>query len=259
MEGCGVGKFLAEMAKEKAEAEKQGKNKIDKYEDEETEIMYVSPRLTPHQRMPEHLTIGTKKAFEKNYAFPYEKKQWGFYETIYVCTKGSEWARSNEVLVLRKEHGEWWAFDSAITTSETNSSVIVKLHCRQAVFRCPKTDPTEPGWHEWETNSFAGVTGDGLCPFFQGTLRAFTSHQSYPFYDYMSCASTSDNSGGVQLKHEAAAHKHDAQNLSAPPLPDDGGACSCVSQMTHPTHSLNYATREPVFDSEWYNIWRDNR
>ena len=52
------------------------------------------------QQMPEHLTIGTKTAFEKNYPFPYEKTQIGS-ETIYVCTKGSEWARKNEVLVLR--------------------------------------------------------------------------------------------------------------------------------------------------------------
>ena len=50
-------------------------------------------------QMPERLTIGTKKAFENNYPFPYEKKQIGS-ETIYVCTKGSEWARTNEVLVL---------------------------------------------------------------------------------------------------------------------------------------------------------------
>ena len=54
--------------------------------------------------MPERLTIGTRKAFENNYAFPYEKKQIGS-ETIYVCTKGNEWARSNEVLVLRCEMG----------------------------------------------------------------------------------------------------------------------------------------------------------
>ena len=48
------------------------------------------------QQMPERLTIGTKKAFEKNYAFPYEKKHIGS-ETIYVCTKGSDRARSNEL------------------------------------------------------------------------------------------------------------------------------------------------------------------
>ena len=52
------------------------------------------------QHMPERLTIGTKKAYEKNYPRPYEKKQIGS-ETIYVCTKGSDWARTHEVLVLR--------------------------------------------------------------------------------------------------------------------------------------------------------------
>ena len=59
--------------------------------------------------MPEPLTMATKKAFEKNYPFPYEKKQIGS-ETIYVCTKGSEWARTNEVLVLRCETGTCTAF-----------------------------------------------------------------------------------------------------------------------------------------------------
>ena len=50
--------------------------------------------------MPEHLTIGTQKAFDNNYAFPYKKLQIGS-ETIYVCTKGSQRARAGEVLVLR--------------------------------------------------------------------------------------------------------------------------------------------------------------
>ena len=34
------------------------------------------------EHMPAPLTMATKKAFEKNYAFPYEN---------YACTKGSEW------------------------------------------------------------------------------------------------------------------------------------------------------------------------
>ena len=50
--------------------------------------------------MPEHITIGTKKAFGNNYAFPYKKTQIGS-EVIYVCTKGSQWARGSEVLVLQ--------------------------------------------------------------------------------------------------------------------------------------------------------------
>ena len=89
--------------------------------------------------MPEHLIIGTQKAFEKNYAFPYEKKQIGS-ETIYVCNKGSDWARSNEVLVLRCENGTWTAFDSALNADG------LTLQCRQPVFRCPATDITQPGW-----------------------------------------------------------------------------------------------------------------
>ena len=91
-------------------------------------------------QMPERLTIGTKKAFENNYPFAYEKKEIGS-ETIYVCTKGSEWARTNEVLVLRCEAGIWTAFDSAVSADG------LTLQCRQPVFRCLATDITQPGWH----------------------------------------------------------------------------------------------------------------
>ena len=89
-------------------------------------------------QMPKHLTIGTQKAFQRNYAFPYEKKQIGS-ETIYVCTKGSEWARRDEVLVLRCERGTWTAFDSAVSAGGST------LQSRQPVFRCLATDITQPG------------------------------------------------------------------------------------------------------------------
>ena len=120
------------------------------------------------QQMPERLTIGTKKAFEKNYAFPYEKKQIGS-ETIYVCNKGSDWARSNEVLVLRCENGTWTAFDSALNADG------LTLQCRQAVFRCIATDITKPGWYEWQTNLAADANNQaGLEVDWHGLLWAET-------------------------------------------------------------------------------------
>ena len=85
-----------------------------------------------------------------HYAFPYEKKQIGS-ETIYVCNKGSDWARSNEVLVLRRENGTWTAFDGAVNADG------LTLQCRQAVFRCIATDITKPGWYEWQTNYAANL------------------------------------------------------------------------------------------------------
>ena len=118
-------------------------------------------------QMPEHLTIGTKKAFEKNYPFPYEKKQIGS-ETIYVCTKGSEWARTNEVLVLRFVAGSWTAFDSAVSADG------LTLQCRQPVFRCLETDITQPGWHTWQTNYAASSNDAGLAVDWQGALSAET-------------------------------------------------------------------------------------
>ena len=118
-------------------------------------------------QMPEHLTIGRKKAFEKNYPFPYEKKQIGS-ETLYVCTKGSEWARTNEVLVLRCVTGTWTAFDSAVSADG------LTLQCRQPVFRCPATDITQPGWHTWQTNYAASPNDAGLAVDWQGALWAET-------------------------------------------------------------------------------------
>ena len=119
------------------------------------------------QQMPEHLTIGTQKAFEKNYAFPYQKTQIGS-ETIYVCTKGSAWARQNEVLVLRCESETWTAFDSAVSADG------LTLQCRQPVFRCLETDITQPGWHKWETNYDASPSDTGLSVNWQGELWAET-------------------------------------------------------------------------------------
>ena len=119
------------------------------------------------RQMPERLTIGTKKAFEKNYPFPYEKKQIGS-ETIYVCTKGSEWARTNEVLVLRCVTGTWTAFDSAVSADG------LTLQCRQPVFRCLATDITQPGWHNWQTNHAASPNDAGLAVDWHGALWAET-------------------------------------------------------------------------------------
>ena len=122
--------------------------------------------------MPEHLTIGTKKAFENNYSFPYAKKQIGS-ETIYVCCKGSQWARTGEILVLRRGTdvdypGTWTAFDSDFSADGST------LQCRQAVFRCLATDITQPGWHKWETNYNANPNGAGLAVDWQGALWAET-------------------------------------------------------------------------------------
>ena len=124
-------------------------------------------------QMPDTFQIGTKKAFDKNYAFPYTKKQVGS-EILYICDKGSQWARANEQLVLRYEagpegaQGTWTAYDSDVNQDGTT------LQCRQAVFRCLGADITQPGWHEWETNYAADRNGDGLITDWQGQLWAET-------------------------------------------------------------------------------------
>ena len=125
------------------------------------------------KQMPEQLTIGTEKAFEKNYAFPYKKIQIHS-ETIYVCKKGSQWARTDEVLVLRcvttedGSSGTWTAFDSDVSADG------LTLHCRQPVFRCLGKDVTQPGWYKWQTNYAASPNAAGLDVDWQGALWAET-------------------------------------------------------------------------------------
>ena len=120
------------------------------------------------QQMPEHFSIGTQKAFDRNEPFEYWKKQINS-EIIYVCTKGSEWARAGEVLVLRCDLlGTWTAFDSAVSADG------LTLQCRQPVFRCLATDITQPGWHNWEMNYSAGPNDPCLAADWQGELWAET-------------------------------------------------------------------------------------
>ena len=119
-------------------------------------------------------SIGTKRAFENNYAYKYEKKIIDG-ETLFVCEKGSEWARPNEVLVLRhleEDDGTyaWTACDSDIIGGGTT------LNCPQPVFRCfeKEKDVTQPGWYKWQTNHAASAHDTALEANWQGTLSAET-------------------------------------------------------------------------------------
>ena len=62
--------------------------------------------LLPSEKQPEELpesfSIGTERAYERGYAYPY-KRQKIKEETVYVCDKGSDNAQPGEVLVLRRE------------------------------------------------------------------------------------------------------------------------------------------------------------
>ena len=119
------------------------------------------------QQMPQQLTIGTKNAFKKNYAYAYEKRQMGS-ETCYVCTKGSEWAYPNEVLVLRYVGGIWIAYDSSLSPDG------LPRQYRQPVFRCFATDITQPGPYKWEINHAASLTNGSSAENWHGDLWAET-------------------------------------------------------------------------------------
>ena len=82
------------------------------------------------QEMPERFRIGTATAFEKEYAFVYEKNRINE-ETIYLCRMGSKWARPKEFLMLRLEEGTWTAYDSAFLADREN------IQCRQGKHSIP--------------------------------------------------------------------------------------------------------------------------
>ena len=117
--------------------------------------------------MPDHIIVGTQKAFSRGSPFHYWKTEIDD-ETIYFSDKGSQHARPGEFMVLRCVEGTWTACDSSI------SAFGGTLQCRQAVFRCLATDITQPGWYNWETNYAASPNGGGLAVDWHGGLWAET-------------------------------------------------------------------------------------
>ena len=65
------------------------------------------------REMPEFFSIGTEKAYQRGYEYPYRKQHIDM-ETVYVCNRGSDTARDGEFLVLRQEPDGWVAYDSSL-------------------------------------------------------------------------------------------------------------------------------------------------
>ena len=97
------------------------------------------------REMPESFSIGTDHAYQRGYEYPYRKENIDM-ETVYVCNKGSDSARDNEFLVLRRESDAWIAYNSSRTGN--------LLTCRNGTFRS-KHDITEAGYHLCEMNKSA--------------------------------------------------------------------------------------------------------
>ena len=115
--------------------------------------------------LPQSFSIGTKRAYANGYAFPYKKHKIDK-ETVYVCTKGSDDAQENEVLVLRRDENAWIAYDSSVNGNE--------LRCRQKVFRSRDAQITEQGNHELQMNKFANKGPQVHEPEWFGSLSCFT-------------------------------------------------------------------------------------
>ncbi len=118
--------------------------------------------------MADEIIIGTD-AFRNGYAYKYTKESIGG-ETVYTCTKASQWGRPGEVLVLMnmEENGSvYWIACDSFQDGGT-------LRVRQPVFRSAENVTTE-GYHQWQTNSKANKdheTGESVD--WTGCLRAFT-------------------------------------------------------------------------------------
>ena len=112
-------------------------------------------RMTDDQ--PLHISIGTRDALQNGCAYDYDRlNSLG----VYVCTKGSDYARAGEFFVLKYENGEWIAWDSTMNRGE--------LLCRQPVFKS-SANVLEPGEHVWRANESAHKDCDpGLEPVWSG-------------------------------------------------------------------------------------------
>ena len=126
--------------------------------------------LLPGEQQPEELpqsfSIGTKRAYDRGYEYPYKKQKIDM-ETVYVCNKGSDNAQDNEVLVLRRKSDCWIAYDSLVTDNE--------LECRRQVFRSFDDKITKEGVHKWQMNKSLNNKGREVHePDWFGELRCFT-------------------------------------------------------------------------------------
>ena len=107
------------------------------------------------------IAIGTRKAYENHYEFNYIAEKYEG-EDVYVCSKGSEWARKNEMLLLKREGNYWIAWDGV-------RAVGGGFCYRQPVFRT-QTHAIQAGTHTWETNQNATDAIDRITAHWFGSL-----------------------------------------------------------------------------------------
>ena len=118
------------------------------------------------EKYPDRIAIGTQKRFDNNTPYIYNKVTING-EPMYVCERGSDWARGNELLILRlrtTEDGstEWVAYDSSVDEH--------RVIMRQAVFRCNNDNILTEGPHVWQKNGAASKTGEAPIQEWEGRL-----------------------------------------------------------------------------------------
>ena len=107
--------------------------------------------LPDGRQMPERLSIRMVSNFGNEYAFEYQKMQ-NNEDIMYVCKRGSNWARTDEQMLLTFTEGSWKVYDSAVLVDK------ITIHCRQTVFRCDEGNITQRGWYMWHWNVRADET-----------------------------------------------------------------------------------------------------
>ena len=116
------------------------------------------------KEMPEYFSIGTKRAYERGYEYPYRKQIINM-QTVYVCNRRSESGRVNEFLLLVREPDAWVACDA--------KRVGDKLTMRQRIFRS-RDDITKAGYHIWQINKSATQEQEFDDPVWGGSLMCLT-------------------------------------------------------------------------------------
>ena len=105
--------------------------------------------LPNRRQLPERLIIRMPSDFGNEYvSFEFIKIENNL-EIMYESNRGSNWALTDERMLLTLTQGEWIVYDSARLADN------VTISCRQAVFHCDKKNITERGWYMWRWNVHA--------------------------------------------------------------------------------------------------------
>ena len=119
--------------------------------------------------MPEIFSIGTKTAYARKYQYDYKRETIDG-KTVYVCKRGSDFSKDDEMLVLCQDAEGWTAYDSSLNG---NGDTLIT---RQKVFRSDDQFIYKEGTHVWEMNKKVSTNDTVDDPEWYGRLECITSY-----------------------------------------------------------------------------------